>query len=113
MPVERKEQVIAIWLRSTGNGRRESVKSGSVRGSGCNSPGLLGKSCREQMQQHERAEPELLDYLVGPDEDGRRDVHPESLGSFLIDGQVQGCGRLERQIGGRGAAQNPVDITRE
>src|ERR1700730_7838099 len=74
---------------------------------------LCAKSCREQMQQHERAEPELLDYLVGAGEEGRRDFRPKRPRGPQIDGQVEGCGRLERQMGGRGAAQNPVDIPRE
>jgi hypothetical protein len=51
-----------------------------------------------------RSRSKLFDDLVGACEQHGRDFEAERFGTLLINGQIQCCGRLKRQIGGRGTA---------
>src|SRR5262249_17217815 len=48
----------------------------------------------------------LLDHLVGPYKDGRRNGKAQRLRRLGVQCQLESCGLLYRQVGGRGALEN-------
>ena len=52
----------------------------------------------------------LLDYLIRPRQQRRRDRQAEGLGGLEVDHQLELRGLLDGQIGGLGALEDLVDI---
>jgi hypothetical protein len=71
---------------------------------------FCAKNCREQVQQHSRAEGNLLDHLVGPRQQRDRRIEAERLGSFQVDDELKFVRKLGRQVAGLGAFENAIDV---
>src|SRR4030095_9692622 len=54
----------------------------------------------------------IIDDLVGPDQQRLRDREPERLRGLVVDDQLELRGLLDREVGGFGALENPVDVDR-
>src|SRR5260370_982275 len=54
----------------------------------------------------------LLDYLIRPLQERRRDRQSESLGGLEVDDQLELGGLLDRQVGRLGALENLIDVNR-
>jgi hypothetical protein len=52
----------------------------------------------------------LLDHLIGPRQQRRRDREAKGLGGLEVDDELESRGLLHRQISRPGAFENPVDI---
>src|SRR6267378_6972118 len=54
----------------------------------------------------------LLDHLISPQQQRRRDREAERLGSFEIDYELELRRLLDRQVGWLGAFEDSVDVSR-
>src|SRR5215207_6430858 len=54
----------------------------------------------------------LLDHLIGACEERGRDREPERLGGLEVDDKLELGRLLDREIGGLGTPQDPVDVRR-
>jgi len=58
------------------------------------------------------AKASLFDYLVGRSLQRLRNGQVESLGRFPVDDKLKAGRLLDRQIGGLGASEDPIDVGR-
>jgi len=54
----------------------------------------------------------LLDDLVGSSQDRLRDRQAERLGGLEVDDELKPCGLFHREVGGRSALKDLVDVGR-
>src|SRR6266446_9119346 len=79
-------------------------------GASAAAPPISARSSRRFMYGWPPPCKRLLDDLVGPREDQRRDGEAERVHGLQVDDQADPPRLLDRQIGGFGALQNPADI---